>query len=162
MIVSNTSPIINLACIGRLDLLPTLFNEIVIPDAVFNECLALPNAPGAAEVRSAPWIRRHAAANLPLIASLRLELDSGEAEAIACAVEVKARLLLIDERRGRRVAHRLGIPIVGLIGVLLAAKKKGSVHSIRPLLDELRVIAGFWISDALYSRALHESGEGLP
>lgn len=88
MIVSNTSPIINLACIGRLDLLPCLFGEIVIPDAVFHEiAVVVPNAPGASDVRTAPWIRRHAVANQPLVASLRLQLDSGEAEVMACAME---------------------------------------------------------------------------
>lgn len=88
MIVSNTSPIINLACIGRLDLLPALFGVITIPDAVFHEiAVANPDAPGASDVRTASWIRRYAVVNRPLVTSLRLELDPGEAEAIACAME---------------------------------------------------------------------------
>lgn len=163
MVVSNTSPIINLACIGRLQLLPDLFGEIVVPPAVFHEITTpFPEAPSAADVRAAAWIRRESLANQPLVASLRLELDSGEAEAIACALEAKAELLLIDERRGRRVAQQLGIPVTGLIGVLLLARKKGLIGSIRPLLDELRIGAGFWISDALYSRVLHHAGETIP
>lgn len=160
MIVSNTSPIINLACIDRLDLLPALFGEIVIPDAVFHEiAVAVPNAPGASDVRMAPWIHRHLVANQPLVASLRLELDPGEAEAIACAVEANARLLLIDERRGRLVAQRLGLSVMGLVGALLLARKRGLIESIRPLLDDLRRVAGFWVSDALYHRALYDVGE---
>lgn len=161
MVVSNTSPIINLACIGRLDLLPTLFGEIVIPGAVFHEIAETgdPNAPGASDVRTAPWIRRHPVANRPLVTSLRLELDPGESEAIACAMETHAKLLLIDERRGRLVAQRLGLPIMGLVGVLLLARKRGLIASIRPALDDLRRMAGFWISDALYRHALREAGE---
>ncbi len=75
MIVSNTSPIINLACIGQLDLLPALFGTLVIPPAVFHEiAVAIPDAPGAAARRMAPWIERKAIANPPLVATLRLEL----------------------------------------------------------------------------------------
>lgn len=160
MIVSNTSPIINLACIDRLDLLPSLFGKIVIPDAVFHEiAVAVPNAPGASDVRMAPWIHRHSVVNQLLVASLCLELDPGEAEAIACALEANARLLLIDERRGRLVAQRLGLSVMGLVGALLLARKQGLIESIRPLLDDLRRVAGFWVSDALYHRALYDAGE---
>lgn len=160
MIVSNTSPIINLACIDRLDVLPALFGEIAIPDAVFHEiAVAHPDAPGASDVRTAPWVRRRSVVNRPLVDSLRLELDPGEAEAIACAVEANAQLLLIDERRGRLVALRLGLATTGLMGVLLLARKKGLIESIRPLLDDLRRVAGFWIGDALYSQVLREAGE---
>jgi predicted nucleic acid-binding protein len=160
MIVSNTSPIINLACIDRLDVLPALFGEIAIPDAVFHEiAVAHPDAPGASDVRTAPWVRRRSVVNRPLVDSLRLELDPGEAEAIACAVEANAQLLLIDERRGRLVALRLGLATTGLMGVLLLARKKGLIESIRPLLDDLRRVAGFWIGDVLYAQVLREAGE---
>jgi uncharacterized protein len=94
-----------------------------------------------------------------LVASLRLELDPGEAEAIACALEGSATLLLIDERRGRRVAQQLGISVIGLVGVLLLAKRRGLVAQIRPLLDGLRQRAGFWMSEALYARVLQEAEE---
>lgn len=160
MIVSNTSPIINLACIGRLDLLPALFGVITIPDAVFHEiAVANPDAPGASDVRTASWMRRYAVVNRPLVTSLRLELDPGEAEAIACAMEANARLLLIDERRGRTVAQRLGLATTGLLGVLLLARRRDLIASIRPLLDDLRRVAGFWIGDALYSQVLRDAGE---
>lgn len=160
VIVSNTSPIINLACIGRLDWLPALYGEIIIPPAVFYEiAVAAPNAPGASEVRAASWIRQHPVGNSALVASLRLTLDPGEAEAIACAMELKAELLLIDERRGRLAAQRLGISVIGLVGVLLLARKRGLTTSIRPHLDDLRRLAGFWISDILYYRVLQEIGE---
>jgi predicted nucleic acid-binding protein len=74
-------------------------------------------------------------------------------------VEANAKLLLIDERRGRLVALRLGLATTGLMGVLLLARKKGLIESIRPLLDDLRRVAGFWIGDALYSQVLREAGE---
>lgn len=158
MVVSNTSPIINLACIGQLDLLPALYETLVIPPAVFHETtVALPNAPGAAAVRAASWIQCREIANQSLVASLRLELDPGEAEAIACALEGQASLLLIDERRGRSVAKQLGLSVIGLVGVLLLAKRRGLVAQICPLLEGLRQHAGFWMSDALYARVSSRS-----
>ena len=163
MIVCNTSPIINLACIGKLDLLRELYQEIVIPPAVFTEItVTVPDAPGAAEVKSADWIQKIPVVNPFLVASLRLELDPGEAEAIACAVENQAKLLLIDERRGRLTAQRLGIPVLGLLGILLLSKRRGLIPSIRPVMEDLRIQAGFWISDALFNHVLLESGEALP
>ena len=162
MIVSNTSPIINLACIGQLDLLPALFGKLVIPPAVFEEITgALPDAPGAAVIKIAPWIKHSTVTNKPLVTTLRLDLDPGEAEAIACALENRASLLLIDERRGRRAAQQLGIPIMGLIGVLLMARKQRLIPHIRPHLDALRNVAGFWMSTALYDRVLHDVGEDV-
>ncbi len=160
MVVSNTSPIINLACIGRLNLLPALYAQIAIPAAVFHEIAVIdPEAPGAAEIRRAPWVQTWSVANRPLVAALSLELDPGESEAIACALERQATLLLIDERRGRSVAQRLGVPVMGLLGVLLLAKQRGIIENIRPLLDALRHTAGFWITDALYARVMEEASE---
>jgi predicted nucleic acid-binding protein len=112
-------------------------------------------------IRIAPWIEHSTVTNQPLVSTLRLDLDPGEAEAIACALENQATLLLIDERRGGRAAQQLGIPIMGLIGVLLMARKQQLIPHIRPHLDALRNVAGFWISTALYDRVLHDVGEDV-
>lgn len=126
---------------------------------VFHEiATADPGGLGVSDMRTTPWIRRCPVVNRPLVDSLRLELDPGEAEAIACTVEANAKLPLIDEHRGRMVAPRLGLATTGLMGVLLA-RKKGSIESIRPLLDDLRRVAGFWIGDALYARVLRDAEE---
>lgn len=97
--------------------------------------------------------------NRPLAVALQRDLDAGEAEAIALAVETNADLLLMDERLGREEANNLGLNCIGLIGVLIAAKRKGLVAEIKPLLDALRDVAGFWISGALYRRVLRDEGE---
>ncbi len=89
--------------------------------------------------------------NVPLVTALRLELDAGEAEAIALAVERNADLIVLDERIGRRAAQRLGLTVVGTLGVLIAAKDRGLLAAVRPVLDALRVEAGFWITDELYN-----------
>ncbi len=113
IVVSDTYPIINLAAIGRLDILATLYGQILIPDAVYMEIvLAGAGLPGADDVRAASWIETRSIADLTLASGLQLELDRGEAEAISLAVDTHADLLLMDERRGRKAAARIGVPVL--------------------------------------------------
>jgi uncharacterized protein len=159
-IISNASPLINLARIGKLDLLQQLYGEITIPEQVWREVVVEGvGQPGADEVKAAAWIRRRAVVNTPLVRSLQQELDAGEAEAIALALEMGAELLLMDERLGRESARHLGVHYSGLIGVLVEAKRKGFINHLKPLLDALRDVAGFRMSAELYHRVLEDSGE---
>ena len=155
IVVSNTSPLITLARAGRLDLLHAVHGDIIIPDAVFDEItVAGAGEPGAHEVATSAWIKRRPALNAPLVNALGLELDAGESEAIALAIECQADLILLDERMGRQAARRMGLTVTGTLGVLIAAKDRGLLDSVRPLLDALRVNAGFWIGDDLYNAVL--------
>jgi predicted nucleic acid-binding protein len=86
-------------------------------------------------------------------------LDRGEAEAIALAVELKAAALIIDERQGRNKAESVGLKIIGLLGILLEAKSKGLILSVRPLIDELVDKIGFRVHPALYQAILLKAGE---
>jgi hypothetical protein len=90
---------------------------------------------------------------------LRQDLDAGEAEAIALAVEIEADWLLMDERLGRETARHFGRRCVGLVGILHSAKQHGYLEALRPLLDQLRDVAGFRISPALYMQVLHDADE---
>lgn len=162
-VVCNTSPIVALARAGYLDMLRAVHGEIIIPDAVFNEItVAGAGEPGALEVNTAAWIRRRAALDARLVTALGLELDAGEAEAIALAIECNADLILLDERAGRHAAQRMGLTVTGTLGVLIAAKDRSHLTSLRPVLDALRTEAGFWISDALYVEVLSAAGEQVP
>lgn len=87
------------------------------------------------------------------------DLDRGEAETLALAVELGAGLVLMDERDGRRFAQRLGLRPIGIVGILLDAKKSGLLDHIRPCLDALRHDAGFYVSDGLYASAVELAGE---
>ena len=97
--------------------------------------------------------------NRQLVRALQQELDAGEAEAIALALETGAELLLMDEHLGRETAHHLGLRYTGLIGVLIEAKHKGLISAVKPHLDTLRNIAGFRVNDVLYMRVLQDEGE---
>ena len=159
-VVSNASPLINLARIGELKLLRQLYGELLIPEAVWQEVVIEGmGQPGADEVKAAIWIKTQTVTNTTLVSALRQELDAGEAEAIALTLETEAEMLLMDERVGREVARHLGLCCTGLIGVLVEAKHKEMLRAIKPHLDALRTMAGFHIRDALYARVLQDAGE---
>jgi len=158
VVVMNTTPLIGLSLIGQLDILRQLFAEVLIPPAVQEEVLAGgPNAIGAPELARAAYIRV-----TPLRdqrrAGLLTDLDRGEAEVIALALELNADLVVLDERLARLHAKRLGLRVTGLLGLLLRAKAAGHVRHLLPLLAQLRE-GGFWLSDALVSETLRLAGE---
>ncbi|MBI4788529.1 MAG: DUF3368 domain-containing protein [Chloroflexi bacterium] len=158
--VSNASPLINLARIGLLDLLRQLYGSLIVPTAVWDEVVVQgAGQAGAEEVRTAGWIARQEIANTSLAQALRQELDAGEAEAIVLALEARAELLVMDERLGRETARHMGLRCIGLIGALIAAKRRGLIASVKPHLDALRDVAGFRVDDALYRQVLQDEGE---
>jgi len=160
IVVSNTSPLTNLAAIGQFDLLGELYSEIHIAQGVWEELNAQGvRWPGSELVVAASWVELHTVENEALVRALRRDLDRGEAESIALAVELEADLVLMDEREGRHAAQRMGLHVVGVVGVLLEAKTKGAVDSVRPHLDGLRQKAGFYLGESVYQRALVLAGE---
>lgn len=155
IVVSDTSPINNLAAIKQLHILHQLYGTVIIPEAVHRE-LTDPSFPvaGATEVQSLDWIKTRTVSNRTLVEALSNELDIGEAEAIALAVEIQVERLLIDERRGRSVASRLNLRYTGILGILVEAKSQGLITKVKPLLNALIDQAGFWIAEPLYNRVL--------
>lgn len=158
-VVSDASPLISLAAIGRLDLLRQLFGTLSIPAYVHKEVTQATGRAGAKELAASDWVVVRKLGNDFLARALDGELDRGEAEAIALAVELKADLVLIDERRGRAVAARFGLKVVGVLGLLIEAKRKGLLDRIEPLLSDLLHKAGFRLGPELYRRILEEAGE---
>lgn len=86
-------------------------------------------------------------------------MDKGESAAIALAKELQPDFLAIDEKKGREVAESIGIPIIGLVGILIVAKEHKIIQKVRPILDDLISIAGFRISKSFYSFILKEINE---
>ncbi|MEH2394558.1 MAG: DUF3368 domain-containing protein [Nostoc sp.] len=155
IVVSDTSPINNLAAINHLHLLQQLYATVLIPEAVYRE-LTDPNFPvaGAIEVQTFIWIQTRPVQDRILVKALSNELDIGEAEALALALEMKADQVLIDERRGRIVAARLNLGYTGILGILVEAKSQRLISAVKPLLDALINQAGFWVAEPLYKRVL--------
>ncbi|NEO00845.1 MAG: DUF3368 domain-containing protein [Moorea sp. SIO3I7] len=157
IVISDTSAITNLAAIQHLQLLPQLYNQVIIPEAVYRELADIdPPVPGTLEVQSASWLEVRQVVNSEVVEHLQSEvsLDPGESEAIALALELNADLLLIDERRGRAEADRLGLRITGLLGILVEAKHQNLIVAVKPLMDALIATSEFRVSLALYNQIL--------
>ena len=163
LVISDTSTLIHLVNIGRLGLLKDFFGQLVVPPAVWKEVVDLGEGrSGAEEVRraeSSGWMTVEAPSDNAFVRALSRELDDGEAEVIALAVERKADLILVDETEARRVADLYGIPKTGIIGLLLKAKREKIIGLLKPELDRLVYQSGFWVSHGLYQQTLEAAGE---
>jgi hypothetical protein len=159
-VVSNTSPLSNLAIIGRLDLLQRRYGKVRIPPAVAQELARLSHPDGKARLaaaQAAGWLEVDSTATGPLL--LPLTLDAGETAAIALAVTLKVDLLLIDEKRGRAAARHVGLPVAGVLGELLHARIAGRLPTLRTELQRLRTEAGFFIDAGIERFILSQVGE---
>lgn len=152
IVVSDTSAITSLLQIGRCELLLQVYGEVFIPEAVQRELQVMHQA-------LPPFIRVRPISNRIHYVRLITVVDEGEAEAIVLAKEIKADELLIDEADGRRVAIEEGLRIVGLLGVLLEAKERGFIASVRQITAELEKTATFHVSDAIKQIIFHAAGE---
>lgn len=152
IVVSDTSSVSALLRIDQGDLLERLYGEVLIPEAVRDELLAF--FPGLPE-----FLHCRQIVNADEVRRLCNELDLGEAEAIVLARESHADVLLMDELHGRRIAIREGVPIIGLMGVLLKVKNEGLVASIRPLIERLETEADFRLSAEFKQSTLRRAHE---
>jgi predicted nucleic acid-binding protein len=153
--------LINLAIIGRLDLLQKRFGQILVPPAVWHEVVVEGRGkPGSDEVAHSAWIKRQAVIDQRFVRSLAQYLDDGESEAIALSLEVDADVILVDERDAREVTEAFGLDMLGVIGFLVWARKEGRVPDLGRELDRLQEIAGFRMSRRLYTWALDAVCEG--
>jgi predicted nucleic acid-binding protein len=153
LVVVNTTPIIALSLVGELDLLRSLYDQIVVPSAVEAEVLAGGRGGiGSSELREASWLRVVSLQD-PRRAELLVDLDRGEAEVLALAQELHADLVIIDERLARLHAKRLGLTLTGTLGVLLKAKQLGHVKAVAPLIGRLRQ-GGIHLSEVVVTEVL--------
>lgn len=161
MIVINTGPLINFAVTNQLVLLEQTFGTITAPQAVlleldqrqqrYPDILTQVHQSGVVEVKDI----QHTVLRDMLLA----DLDLGEAEAVALAVENSADLIILDESAGRRIARQQKLLVTGTVGCLIEAKRQGHISAIRPLLDGMRQDAGFWLAAPLYERVLRDHDE---
>ena len=160
IVVSDTTALSTLYLINQIEWLSTLFGQVLIPDAVYEELLELEtNGHDMTLMKEAKWLVVQSVKDQPLVTELRQDLDQGESEAIVLALETKADYLLIDERKGSNKADSLGVPTIGLLRVILELKKQHIIPLVRPVLDEMRLTGGFWLSERLYLRVLEAAEE---
>lgn len=155
IVVSDTSAVSNLAIVNHLWLLEAIYQRVIIPDIVARELAAASN-PIIPAILQVGWIQTQSLTHSQLANQLQQErgLDAGEANAIALALELQADDLLIDERLGRQEALRLGLSIIGILGILLVAKQRSLIPQVQPVMDALINEAGFRVSPQLYQRVL--------
>ena len=155
-VIVNTTPLIALAEIGELHLLKDLYEEIYIPNAVFEE---IKSEPAYTEVRSASeWIKQVSVDSEDNREMLSSRLHSGEVEVIQYARESKADLVILDDQLARRTAKYLGLTITGTLGVIIKAKEKGYVSSVKPIMDKL-IQNGLYVDPKVQAEVLKLSNE---
>lgn len=159
IVVSDTTPLSELAKVGKIDLLRDVFGEIIIPQEVYNEATR-GNHPAASAVQSITWISVRTVSDPQKIFDLQAEtnLHLGETAAIVLAEELGVDQILLDDRKARLVAESRNLPVIGTIGTLLLAKDEGLISSIKEILDNLRA-KGKRISPKLYQEVLTEAQE---
>jgi predicted nucleic acid-binding protein len=135
-VIINNSPLVFLWILNLLPLLRELYTDVWIPEDVQEEFLRTETMARRSSLDNAPWIRTVSLAD-PQSASVYGRLDQGEASVLALAKEHDAHLVIIDEKKAREEAKRIGLPVRGTVGVLLEAKKKGLIDAIKPLLETL-------------------------
>lgn len=157
IVISDTTALTNLMKIGQAFLLKSLYGEIIIPIAVETELKRI--VQHHQFLKENEWILVEKPRNILAVNLLRASLGEGESEAIILAKERNADFLIMDEMKGRAKAKEMGLKIIGLLGILIEAKQLQLIGEIKPLLDQLRNEAKFFINPTLYQRVLDISGE---
>lgn len=148
VIIADSSCLIALSNIGELQLLHQVYKQITITSEIESEFgEPLPN-----------WITVEEVTDKKKISILELELDKGESSAIALAIERENSLLVIDEKKGRRVAKKMGIKITGILGIVVKAKEIGLIEKVGPIIGKLEKV-DFRISASLKEKILKRVGE---
>ncbi len=160
IVVSDTTPLIGLASIGRLELLHELFDDVYIPQAVFDETVTSGREESKAkqEVSNVNWIHAVNVKDRLAVNVLLDEMDLGEVETIVLASELNADRVLMDEIKGRRKLAQLNIPKIGTLGILLKAKQIGLIPTIKLEIENLQK-TGFSISPFVIEEVLKMTGE---
>lgn len=160
--VSDTSPIANLAALGRLELLKSQFPEVWVPGSVLKELSNYPDHAAREAFQDAlgeEWIRCVSPSPSPLLNLLLQQLSIGEAEAIALATELNIGMVILDEQEARDLAVQTGMHVIGVLGILLRAKREGEISALRPEIQSLRNKGKFLISPHVEAKILAAAGE---
>lgn len=157
-VIVNSTPLIVLCGIGRLNILRELYEEIVIPTAVFREVTAKDDS-ACVQIRSAgEWIHVEGIQDCSEKKMYKAKLHDGELEVMILAQEQDADLVILDDNAAKKTAKYLGLSVTGTLGVLVKSKRMGIIETVRPLLSEMRS-NGFYVSNAVERMVLEQAGE---
>ena len=157
LVIADAGPLIAFARLHQLGLLPQIFGRVLVTDIVFAECA------GRADFLESPLIREAVAnkqlelCTAPDFSAYTQKIDAGEASAIAVAIEYGCGVLM-DDKAGRAMAKNAAVPVIGTVGVLVLAKRKGLVPLVKPLLENL-IASGYFLSKKIIAAALAAAGE---
>lgn len=157
VVTSNASTLIGLARIGKLPLLERLYSQVIIPEAVWRE-VSVEAKPGEEAIKKAPFVKMGKVEDEKAVKLLLGSLGRGEAETLVLAKEINANLILMDEKKGRKAARGAGFKVMGILGLLVVAKRKGLVENIKPLIEKLNE-EGFRLSKEVIYGTLKEVEE---
>ena len=158
-IVVNSTPLISLAILNQLGLFQKFFNNVIIPNSVYDECILNgKDKTGFDALSFVDWFHIMSAVNIGMKQSIMIELDEGEAEVITIAKERNISLVCIDEFAGRQYAKLLGLDVIGTLGILLLAKQNGCIADLKPLFQNL-ISSNRHISKTLCNQILKKAGE---
>ncbi|MCI1696501.1 DUF3368 domain-containing protein [Aneurinibacillus aneurinilyticus] len=162
-IISNTSPLIALSKIHQLHLLWELYDQVFISEAVYEEIIASSDekSSGKKDVRQAVQnqnISLYQIQDQALVKSMYGKLHKGELETIVGGRELNADFVLIDEKAARQTAKNFFLTVIGSIGILRIAKRKGKIEQIKPYMDFL-MMEGYRISQSIYRMVLETEEE---
>ena len=159
IVISDSTILIGLVKIGKLDLLKEIFSKIFIPEEVFKEVVERGKGkPGSKIIKEAAWIEVKPVKDKIQVSFLLGSLEKGEAEVLVLGRELETDLILLDEEKARKSAVIAGFEIMGLLGLFVLAKNLGLIDEVRPLVDEL-MIKKFRISDKIIETILKKAGE---
>lgn len=158
LIVSDATPIIAFSRIGKLELFHQIVGEILIPEEVSRELFEYKKA-DVKSIKHCKWINVGAVKSKSDVELLMPTLDRGESEVIILSKELKASLVIIDELSARKVAMMLNLPLIGTVGLLIAAREKGLIDKVKPIWDKM-IAQGVRYGEEFYRKVLDKIGEG--
>ncbi len=157
LVIADAVPLIAFARLHHIGLLPQLFGRVLVTDIVFTECAGRSDFPESALIQEAVTRKQLELCAAPDFSAFAQKIDAGEASAIAVAIEYGCGVLM-DDKAGRRMAMNADVPVIGTVGVLVLAKRKGLVPLVKPLLKSLAT-SGYFLSEEIIIAALAAAGE---
>lgn len=157
VVIADAGPLIALARLHRIGLLPQVFKQVLVTDIVFAECAGRTDFPESALIRKALEEKKLELCTAPDFSAFAQKIDAGEASAIAVAIDYGCGVLM-DDKAGRSMAANAGVPVIGTVGVLVLAKRRNMIPLVAPLLEELAA-SGYFLGAEIITAALSASGE---